>query len=516
MKAKEKRADYLAPPDAENVGWVRPQAVTHQHESRILPEGWEWSTLGDVSEKPQYGWTTKANRDTGRLKLLRTTDITSGTVDWSSVPFCTEEPEDVEKYLVESGDILISRAGSVGVSFLINKPERAVFASYLIRFRPKNGIDTKYFYYYLKSPAYWEAIGASKSGIAVPNVNASRLAQVPIPIAPLVQQKRIVAEIEKQFSRLDEAVANLKRVKTNLKRYKAAVLKAAVEGRLVETEAELVEAASRRLDQRQDAATTYETGEQLLQRILETRRSQWQGKGKYKEPAAPDTTDLPELPEGWVWATVDQLLMSLRNGLSKKPEDSEPGIPILRISSVRPLELDTKDSRFYRLQTNECVDDYKLEVGDVLFVRYNGTKELVGVCALVNVVTGALLYPDKLIRGRVVNEQQVSPSYLAIAANVGRSRQHIDELIKTTAGQQGIAGGEIKQMPLPLPPFAEQLHIVVEIDRRLSLIREIETQVDANFQRAERLRQSILAKAFSGLLLQQYGVKECAESAISG
>ncbi len=167
-----------------------------------LPEGWEWSTLGEVSEKPQYGWTTKANHDAGNLRLLRTTDITSGAVDWSTVPYCTDDPEDIEKYLVESGDILISRAGSVGVSFLISQPERAVFASYLIRFRPKKGIDTKYFYYYLKSPAYWEAIGASKSGIAVPNVNASKLAQVAIPVAPLDQQTRIVAEIEKQFSRI--------------------------------------------------------------------------------------------------------------------------------------------------------------------------------------------------------------------------------------------------------------------------------------------------------------------------
>lgn len=456
-------------------------------EETDIPEGWGWSTLGDVSEKPQYGWTTKANHSDGELKLLRTTDITSGSVDWSSVPYCTEAPEDIEKYLVESGDILISRAGSVGVSFLINKPERAVFASYLIRFRPKSDIDTKYFYYYLKSPAYWEAIGASKSGIAVPNVNASKLAQVPIPIAPPERQKGIVAEIEKQFSRLDEAVANLQRVKANLKRYKAAVLKAAVEGRLVETEAELARREGR----------SYETGAQLLQRILETRRSQWQGKGKYKEPVAPNATDLPGLPDGWVWASVDQLLMSLRNGLSKKPEDSQPGIPILRISAVRPLELDTMDRRFYRPQSNEHVDDYKLEEGDVLFVRYNGTKELVGVCALVNMVPGAILYPDKLIRGRVVSEQQVLPSYLAIAANVGESRQHIDELIKTTAGQQGIAGGEIKKMPIPLPPYSEQHRIVSEVDRRLTLLRETEAQVHANLRRSEGLRNSVLARAFS-------------------
>ncbi len=135
--------------------------IVRNDSSAQLPDRWTLSTLGEVSEKSQYGWTTKANHEVGELKLLRTTDITSGTVDWSTVPYCTEEPEDVEKYLLKSGDILISRAGSVGVSFLINNPQRAVFASYLIRFRAKEGVDAKYFYYYLKSPNYWAAIGAS-------------------------------------------------------------------------------------------------------------------------------------------------------------------------------------------------------------------------------------------------------------------------------------------------------------------------------------------------------------------
>ncbi len=216
-------------------------------DKKYLPAEWNWSTLGEMSEKPQYGWTTKANHAKGQLHLLRTTDITSGPVNWSTVPFCTENPDDIDKYLIKSGDILVSRAGSIGVSYLVNNPKRAVFASYLIRFRPKPEISQKYFYYYLKSPDYWAAIGASKVGIAVPNVNASKLARVPIPIAPQNEQERIVAEIEKQFSRLDDAVANLKRVKVNLKRYKAAVLKAAVEGKLTEewrTSHPVVETAS--------------------------------------------------------------------------------------------------------------------------------------------------------------------------------------------------------------------------------------------------------------------------------
>ena len=159
--------------------------------------------------------------------------ITSGQIDWSSVPFCTEAPPDLEKYLIRENDIVISRAGSVGVSYLITKVEPAVFASYLIRFRPGPQVLPEYLAYFLKSPAYWKQIADNTSGIAIPNVNASKLQEVRLHLVPLDQQRLIVAEIEKQFSRLDKAVAGLQRVKANLKRYKAAILKAAVEGRLV-------------------------------------------------------------------------------------------------------------------------------------------------------------------------------------------------------------------------------------------------------------------------------------------
>ena len=113
----------------------------------------------------------------------------------------------------------------------------------------------------------------------------------------MAKQREIVAELEKQFSRLDEAVANLQRVKANLKRYKASVLKAAVEGRLVETEASLACREGR----------TFETGEQLLQRILEERRAKRAGRGKYKEPDAVSQSELDVLPDGWTWITVDSI-----------------------------------------------------------------------------------------------------------------------------------------------------------------------------------------------------------------
>jgi type I restriction enzyme, S subunit len=101
----------------------------------IFPNGWIEKAIEDVCTSPQYGYTTKAVEN-GDIKLLRTTDITSGKINWKAVPYCLKNPENPEKYILNDGDVVISRAGSVGVSHLIAKPEKAVFASYLIRFNP--------------------------------------------------------------------------------------------------------------------------------------------------------------------------------------------------------------------------------------------------------------------------------------------------------------------------------------------------------------------------------------------
>ena len=179
-----------------------------------LPKGWEWTTLGEVCRSPQYGWTTKAITD-GEIPLLRTTDISSGSVEWDSVPFCKERPEDIEKYLLENGDIVVSRAGSVGVSYLIRQPPRAVFASYLIRFKPL--IDSAYVAFFMNTSFYWNSISERKLGITVLNVNASKLKTISFPLAPLSEQHRIVAKIEELFTKLDAGVESLKRARALLK-----------------------------------------------------------------------------------------------------------------------------------------------------------------------------------------------------------------------------------------------------------------------------------------------------------
>ena len=352
--------------------------------------------------------------------------------------------------------------------------------------RPSERIDPKYLLHFVLQQSFRKEAARNMTGaVGLRRVPKSWLEQQRIPLPSIAAQRQIVAEIEKQFTRLDAGVAALRRVQANLKRYRTAVLKAACEGHLVPTEAELAKAEGR----------TYETGEQLLTRILAERRKNWHGRGKYKEPAAPDTANLPPLPEGWAWASLDQLLELMRNGISAKP-DADVGLPILRISAVRALSVNFEEVRYLDAAASDY-SDYVLAEGDLLFTRYNGNPDLVGACGVVPILTWPLVYPDKLIRCQLVTSGAL-PQLVAMMANVGTSRDYLARRVRTTAGQAGISGGDLKGQPIPVPPLPEQTRIVAEAERRLSVIEELEAAVTADFQRATRLRQSMLRRVFDG------------------
>ncbi|MEI2611636.1 MAG: restriction endonuclease subunit S [Candidatus Promineifilaceae bacterium] len=202
-----------------------------------------------------------------------------------------------------------------------------------------------------------------------------------------------------------------------------------------------------------------------------------------------------------MWARFEQLLAELKNGhFSKAPDSEPPGIPILRISAVRPLSVDLNEPRFLREEMTSKIENYLLENGDLLFTRYNGNLHYVGVCGVVRNLKEPMLYPDKLIRARVVSKN-INPAYLEIYFASTFARRYIEFRAKSTAGQHGIAGGQILDSPVMLPPLAEQHRIVAEVERRLSVITTLEQTLTTNLARAERLRQSILHRAFTGQLV---------------
>ena len=444
MKIQEKGADYL----------VRSQAAE-----------WQRGTLGELLPI-KYGKSLpeKLRDTTGSHPVFGS----SGRVGIHSAA------------LTVGPTLIIGRKGNVGAIHYSSEACWPIDTVYYVE--PPEGQKLRYYKYLLES---LNLVKLDKS-TAVPGLSRDDYNAVEVVVAPPDQQDGIVAEIEKQFSRLDEAVANLKRVKANLKRYKAAVLKAAVEGRLVETEAELARREGR----------SYETGGQLLQRILETRRSQWKGKGKYKEPAAPDTTDLPKLPEGWVWATVEQLSSLVEYGSSAKTREDTTGVPVLRMGNIVEGELVFDELKYLPTKHDEF-PKLLLKPGDLLFNRTN-SPELVGKTAVFVGSLQKFSFASYLIRVRLV--QGVEPKFLAAFINSAYGRNWVKSVVTQQVGQANVNGTKLQVLAVPLSPEAEQHRIVSELDRRISLVREVEGQVDANFARAERLRQSTLSRAFSGRL----------------
>jgi len=316
------------------------------------------------------------------------------------------------------------------------------------------------------------------SSVTVKHLSSRSIEEIPLPLPPKEFQQRLVAEIEKQFSRLDEAVANLKRVKANLKRYKTAVLKAAVEGKLTE-------------DWRKQHLNI-EPASKLLERILAERRKKWTGRGEYKEPAAPEASNLT-LPKRWTWATVDQISVVVRGASPRPAGDPRYFGGTIPWITVGPI---TADQKPYLTSVPETVTEEGrersryLEPHTLLLTNSGATLgvpkiTLIGGC--INDGVAALLdvvYPLKL--------------YLLYFLHTQTTRLR---RVNQGAAQPNLNTSIIKAINVPLPPHDEQEQIVAEVERRLSVIEELEAAVQANLTRADRLRQSILGQAFSGKLL---------------
>jgi type I restriction enzyme S subunit len=306
---------------------------------------------------------------------------------------------------------------------------------------------------------------------------------------PRPLQREIVAEIEKQFTRLEAGIAGLRRVQANLKRYRAAVLKAACEGKLVPTEAELSRQEGR----------AYETGAQLLERILTERRQKWNGKSKYKEPVKPDAANIPILPEGWAWATAEQICEFITKGTTPHADKLRSGSGEVQFLKVYNLTFTGRLDHHYkpvfvdrRIHDGELARS-KVKSGDVLI---NIVGPPLGQVSVVPDEIADANINQAIARFRPLNG--VSNRFLSALLQSEPVMSWAIHRAKTTAGQANLTLQLCRELPLPVPPFAEQQRIVAEVERRLSVIEELEAVVNANLQRATGLRQSILQRSFKG------------------
>ncbi len=198
-----------------------------------IPEGWKWVRWGELSESIQYGYNAPA-KQTGRIKMVRISDIHENVVNWANVPYCDIDEEEIPTYLLRPNDILFARTGgTVGKSFLVlTMSEEAVYAGYLIRTRYSILLCPQYLKFFMDSQLYWTQLREGTIATAQPNCNGKTLAQMILPLPPLSEQKRIVSQIESLFSRMEEAVGKAKAVVEQIDAIKKSILEKAFRGEL--------------------------------------------------------------------------------------------------------------------------------------------------------------------------------------------------------------------------------------------------------------------------------------------
>ena len=445
--------------------------------AKQLPVGWKRARLEEACEvilgqsPPGDTYNGKGNGLPFFQGKTEFGDYYPTPVKWCSAPTKIAEPEDV----------LISVRAPVGPTNLC--PSKACIGRGLAAIRPKQGMPSRYVLYALRATV--ETLIEKATGSTFEAVSGTVLRSHEILVAPLAEQRRIVAEIEKQFTRLEAGIAALKRVQANLKRYRASVLKVACEGKLVPTEAELAKKEKRK----------YETGDELLERILKERRKNWTGRGKYREPVSPDALNFSSLPEGYAWATFGQLCR-VQGGFAFKSTDYVmEGVPLVRISNLVNGRVQVKeDTVFLPARFASENSDFLLRKGDALIAMSGATT---GKMATLNEDIPALLNQRVgrfvLSSAELSNQKFISLLVMQISAKVLKDAYG--------AAQPNISPSEIEEMPVPLPPLVEQAWIVAEVERRLSVVEELEAVVKLNLDRATRLRQAILQRAFSGGLV---------------
>lgn len=468
-----------------------------------LPESWCVATLNDIAQP--FGGSTPSKSDASFW--------TDGTVPWVSPKdmkvFDLRGSEDLvsEKALaklslIPEGSILIvvrsgilSRILPVAINHLpvtINQDMRA--------FVPAPEISPRFIAWQLLANQR-EILGkCSKDGTTVASIEAVALASYPFALPPAAEQHRIVAKIEELFSELDQGVASLKTAREQLKVYRQSLLKNAFEGKLT--------AAWRaaHADQLEPAAAL----QQRIARERETRYQQqladWQSQGKpgpkpkAPKPLPPLTTEelaeLPELPAGWGWIRVGELVDRVTVGFvgPMKDEYLEEGVPFLRSQNVRENRFDPEGLKFVSETFHQSLSKSALSAGDVVVVRSGS----IGVSCVIPEHLGEANCSDLVI---VKTPRHVSSHLLAYYMNwqtLGRVKQKMVGVALVHFNTKSVEG-----FAYPLCSEREQQQIEKLLAEKLSEADQLDQTLATALQQADALRQAILKKAFHGQLVKQ-------------
>jgi len=499
-----------------------------------LPTLWAWAVASEVCEKIQDGthFSPKKQLPTGPYPYVTAKNVKPYGLDRSNLAYLEEEEHRAiyERSDVKTGDVLLVKDGVNAGDAAINTFDGEIsLLSSVCFLRPRSDALTATFLrYFLLSPQGYTALTGKMTGTAIRRIVLHRVRALRVPVAPLEEQRRVTSALDSYLSRLDDAVATLEQVQRNLKRYRASVLKAAVEGRLVPTEAKLARKEGR----------DYEPADVLLARILEERKARWikqeSEKGRcraeakttkagkpwtkaddqaalakaraaaaknYQEPVPPDTSELPELPEGWCWISLSALVLEgPQNGLYVPKSQYGEGTPILRIDDYQ-IGWSRPAAELQKVRIDEPIArTFGLTEGELVVNRVNSPSHL-GKSLVVESRHVPAVFESNMMRMSISSFANPWFVHYYLSSVQGKSRLIRDA--KWAVNQASINQGDVGRTPVPLAPLEEQGAIARELERLLSIASAAEETCALLWHRMQRLRQSILKWAFEGKLVDQ-------------
>lgn len=323
----------------------------------------------------------------------------------------------------------------------LNQDMKAVF--------PRDGILADYLALTLKAFERQILHECTKSGVTVQSIILPAFLRFKVPVGPISEQRRVINEIDRQFTRLDTATVTLRRALANLRRYRTAILRAGYEGRLAPKEA------------RSAFADAKEGG---------------------------STTSWPQVPLG-------RIIKSMKNGIYKpRSFYTSDGTPCLRMYNIEDGRIVWKDIKRMRLSAAEKVD-YGLIPGDVLVNRVN-SRELVGKSATIPPGLEQCVFESKNIRLRI-DRLRADPAYVGYALQT-YGPDHFHHNAQQVVGMASISQPQIAALMIPLPPLQAQRGVAAEIERHLSVLEGTSLSIEKNLERAVSLRRSVLQRIFKG------------------
>jgi type I restriction enzyme, S subunit len=454
-----------------------------------LPPSWTKSTLGELTvprvqqQAPEEEFTyVDISSIDNRRKVIR---------DPKRLP-AIEAPTRARQHL-RAGDVVVSmtRPNLNAVALVPLDLDSSIGSTGFHVLRALEGVSEDWLFYFVQTDEFIDGLSRIVQGVVYPAVRPKDIQQFQIPVAPLAEQRRIVEAIETQLTRLDAAVAALQRSQANLKRYRASVLKAAVEGRLVPTEAELARQEGRE----------FESGEDLVNRTQGSTKSRKRNRASAEEY----TYDLPSCPKGWIWTTLDRLADSSANSITDGPFGSnlktshytEVGPRVIRLQNIGDGVFNDAKAHI-SVSHLLALSKHRTYEGDLVIAALG--EELPRACVLPGHVGPAIVKADCI---RFKPDERITTShYLNIFLNAEPTRKRVTGAVHGVGRPRMNLSG-IRSIPIALPPLPEQNRIVAEVERRLSAAEEMERAIAANLKRAERLRQSVLKRAFEGKLVPQ-------------